>query len=370
MLFFTRLHFQGSHTRRIAAGPLRSSGSSEGSEGRHPAATTRAPARRHGLERAGLFPERPRRHDEPVVDDGGRPRPETAHAPRRLRRPRRRSPKAASLPGRGRHAHARPRGGRDRASAITLASDFDQTREKLGDEAHGLADLRALSPNGDRVALTARGKVFVAPAVQGRFIEVTRKTACATATRGSCRTARVFALSDESGEVEFWRTRRTAWAAGQLTKDGAVLRWNGQPSPDGKRSPTTTRINGSGSMISRSGPTRRSRNSPTTTSKTSPGRRIAVAGVRRPRGQHDAAGHAPRRGGWPGARHVGPVRLQPGLEQRTEVVYFLSNRNLQTVVPGPWGLYQPEPFFDKKTKLYLPLAVRAALPVRAEGRLH
>ena len=62
-----------------------------------------------------------------------------------------------------------------------------------------------LSPNGDRVALTARGQVFVAPVKQGRLVEVTRKAGV------RYREARflpdgksLLALSDESGEVEFW----------------------------------------------------------------------------------------------------------------------------------------------------------------------
>src|SRR5262249_42603248 len=33
-------------------------------------------------------------------------------------------------------------------------------------------------------------------------------------------------------------------------------------------------------------------------------------------------------------------------------LYLLSDRNLKSVVPGPWGTYQPEPFLDKKTKIY------------------
>ena len=33
-------------------------------------------------------------------------------------------------------------------------------------------------------------------------------------------------------------------------------------------------------------------------------------------------------------------------------VYFLSDRNLRTAVSSPWGIYQPEPYFDKKTQIY------------------
>jgi tricorn protease len=33
-------------------------------------------------------------------------------------------------------------------------------------------------------------------------------------------------------------------------------------------------------------------------------------------------------------------------------LYLLSDRNLKSVVASPWGTYQPEPFLDKKTKIY------------------
>ncbi len=41
-------------------------------------------------------------------------------------------------------------------------------------------------------------------------------------------------------------------------------------------------------------------------------------------------------------------------------LYFLSDRNLKSVVDDPWGIYQPEPFLDKKTKVYL-IALTAGL---------
>jgi tricorn protease len=34
-------------------------------------------------------------------------------------------------------------------------------------------------------------------------------------------------------------------------------------------------------------------------------------------------------------------------------LYFLSDRNFVSAVGSPWGSRQPEPFFDKQTKIYL-----------------
>jgi tricorn protease len=64
--------------------------------------------------------------------------------------------------------------GSDRAVPITLMSDFDQLRERWVKNAVDWISSAHLSPSGDRVAITARGQVFVAPALQGRLVEATR----------------------------------------------------------------------------------------------------------------------------------------------------------------------------------------------------
>jgi len=62
----------------------------------------------------------------------------------------------------------------DQVIPITLPSDFDQAREKWVKKPMDFLTSRSISPSGDRVALTARGQVYVAPAQQGRLTEVSR----------------------------------------------------------------------------------------------------------------------------------------------------------------------------------------------------
>src|SRR5262249_23639888 len=63
----------------------------------------------------------------------------------------------------------------DRHLPITLSSDFDQDREHWVKKPLEYLTSAHLSPDGDRVVLTARGRVFVAPHRQGRLVEATRK---------------------------------------------------------------------------------------------------------------------------------------------------------------------------------------------------
>lgn len=66
-------------------------------------------------------------------------------------------------------------GRKDTVLDITLASDLDQMREKWVRKPMEYMTAAHISPDGDRIVLTARGKVFVAPAQKGRFVEATQK---------------------------------------------------------------------------------------------------------------------------------------------------------------------------------------------------
>jgi tricorn protease len=113
--------------------------------------------------------------------------------------------------GRADHLQARPTCASSTSPAAPTRLDigclgFDQARETWVKKPMDYLTSVALSPKGDRVALTARGQVFVAPAKQGRLVEVTR-TAGVRYRRATFLPdgKGLVALSDESGEVEIWR---------------------------------------------------------------------------------------------------------------------------------------------------------------------
>ncbi len=208
-LFFTRLPFQGSHTKRYRGGTAQSIWKhAEGQAEAVPltadyAGTSKTPLWWNG--RVYFLSDRDGTMNVWSMDEGGRDlRQHTHHQGW--------DADSISL-SEGRIAYKLGAdlrlldlaSGADAALEIRLSSDFDQARETWVKKPTDYLTSVALSPKGDRVALTARGQVFVAPAKRGRLVEVTR-TAGVRYRRATFLPdgKGLVALSDESGEVELW----------------------------------------------------------------------------------------------------------------------------------------------------------------------
>ncbi|MEM7586528.1 MAG: S41 family peptidase [Acidobacteriota bacterium] len=253
--------------------------------------------------------------------------------------------------------------GEDRALRVTLATDFDQQRERWIDEPMDYLTAAHLSPDGGHVVLTARGQVFVVPVKQGRWVEAGRPdgvrfrgarflpTADAEAAASS-----LVALSDESGEVEVWRLdARGVEPREQLTEGGKELRFDVYPSPDGSRVAYTEKdhelwivelATGSQTRVAQS----------------------RFFGFRGIAWSQDSRWLAY---GVPADNFMGQIRLHsvetesdtavtsdrfnsfdPAWSPEGDWLYFLSDRHLVSLADSPWGLYQPQPFLDGKAKIY------------------
>lgn len=240
-LFFTRLNFQGSHTKRYKGGTAQNLWrfNLRGGEEAAPltadyAGTSRDPMWADGRlyfasdrdETMNLWSMKP---------DGSDLRQHTHHVGWDVKEPESDGTRIIYQLG----ADLRlfdTRDGSDRALTIGLASDFDQQRERWQTSPMDYLTAAHVSPEGDRVALTARGEVFVAPVGPGRLINVTRdKTTRYRDARFLPDGEKILALSDRTGEVEFWTYPASGIGDGeQLTTGGEILRWEGVPSPDGK----------------------------------------------------------------------------------------------------------------------------------------
>lgn len=255
--------------------------------------------------------------------------------------------------------------GNTAAVSITLASDFDQTREKWVKKPADYMTSAHLSPSGDRVVMTARGQVFVTPRHLnrgGRTIEATRGAGV------RYRDARfmpdgktLLVLSDQSdqpnspGEVEFWTLNADgSGAAKKVTSDAEVLRWEGVPSPDGNyiahhdkhfrlfihdvKAGVSTKIDES-TVDNIEG---------LVWSKDSAHLAYAVIA---PNTYRQVKVYTIASKATTVLTSDRFDSYSPAWSPDGNWVYFISDRNFETVVGSPWGTLAPEPYFDKRSKL-------------------
>ena len=379
-LFFTRLPFQGSHTKRYQGGTVQTlwRWTGEGREATPLSAdwpgTSRSPMWWEG--RVYFVTDRDGTQNLWSMDpEGGDLRQHTRHAGWDVA--------GVSLDG-GRIAYQLGADlhlldlatGRDETVAITLASDLDQTREQWVTEPLDYLTAAHLAPDGERLVLTARGEAFVAPRRQGRLVRLPR------APGVRYRDARflpdgkgLVVLSDESGEVELWRLPANGVGrAEQLTADGEILRWEAIPSPDGRYLAHTDKLQRLFLYDT----------------KTRENRRIDAAETDRFR---DLAWSPDSR--WlayvaTAENMLSVIRLygvesgrattitsdrfdsaSPAWSADGKWLFFLSDRNLKSVVPSPWGSYAPEPFLDRRTGIYqLALVAGERSPFAPADELH
>ncbi len=247
--------------------------------------------------------------------------------------------------------------GADQLIPITLASDFDQEREKWVKNPLEYLTAAHVSPDGDRLVLTARGEVFVAPVEQGRFVNATheptvRYRAASFMPDGNS----LLALSDATSELEFFRLPPNGVGKPeQLTSDGHVFRFGGEPSPDGKwiayddKNHELWLYNIGNKKSLKIGTGRQSGFSDL---QWSPDSRW-LAYVSEADNTYPQIWVYNLKDGKAAALTTDRVNsYSPFWSADGKWIYFLSERHLETAVTSPWGLREPEPFFDKPVNVY------------------
>lgn len=247
--------------------------------------------------------------------------------------------------------------GMDKKLAISLTSDFDQLREYWIDNPANYVTNISVSNDGEKVALTARGRVFVFPAKQGRSLRLSQKDGVRYRDAVFSPDGKdILTFSDESGEFEIHRYSGLGLDLGKkLTEDGTTLRFGLLPSPDGKKLAyrdlnndlwiqdlaTGKKIKASINDEDLSGAMAWSPDSKwlafgQAASNTfmqlfifnaESGKRIPLTSDR-------------------------TNSMSPQWSPDGKWIYFLSDRNFESKIGSPWGTRQPEPFWEKQIKIY------------------
>lgn len=127
--------------------------------------------------------------------------------------------------------------GKHKKIDIRLASDLEHLRETWVEKPADYITSVNPDPKGEKVAVTARGRVFAVPVKSGRTIAFTEQHDTVVRYRDAVFShdgKNIIALSDASGEFEFVEFASDgSGAAKPVTNNGKPLRYKGIPSSDG-----------------------------------------------------------------------------------------------------------------------------------------
>jgi len=258
---------------------------------------------------------------------------------------------------------------------IKLVSDHEQLREKW--DANPSRYITSVYPNkdGSKIVITARGKIFVTPVNAGRSISFSDKSNVRYRDAiFSSDGKEIITLSDESGEFEFIRMPSNGLGTSQsISKNGAVLRYEGIPSPDGlwiaysdlsQHMYVLNIVTGKSSKISTNqegvgdyswSPDSKWLSFVQTAENTMA--QIKIYNIESTKSFDLTTDRA--------------NSLSPKWSPDGKFLYFISDRSFTTIVRSPWGTRQPEPYFDASEKIYhVALQKGTRSPFRANDELY
>ena len=240
---------------------------------------------------------------------------------------------------------------------ITLASDFEQLREKWVDEPMEYLTSAHLHPNGESVVLTARGRVFVAPVHGSRLMRASVKEGVRYRdVRFMPQGDRLVGLSDETGEFEWVTLPATGVGEEEtLTSGGSILRFAQSVSPDGKwiaysdmdRDLWIVNAESKEQVL-----VSQDREGTGSVAWSPDGQWMAYEKTA-PNTFTQIRLFRPSDGARAVVTSERVNSFSPAFHPDGEFLYFLSDRNLRSLVGSPWGPRAPGPYFDETNEIFV-----------------
>lgn len=247
--------------------------------------------------------------------------------------------------------------GQDKKLAVSLTSDFDQLREYWIDNPANYVSNISVTNDGEKVALTARGRVFIFPAKQGRQLRLSQKDGVRYRDAVFSPDGKdILTFSDESGEFEIHQYSGLGLDQGKkLTADGTTLRFGLLPSPDGKKLAyydlnnelwiqdlaSGKKVKANASDEDLSGAVAWSPDSKWLAFGQAASNTFMQLFIFNPETNRRIALTSDRTNS-----------MNPQWSPDGKWIYFLSDRNFESRIGSPWGTRQPEPFWEKQIKIY------------------
>ena len=239
---------------------------------------------------------------------------------------------------------------------IKLVSDLDQLRENWDDNPSQYITSVHTDPEGEKIVITARGRVFVAPVKSGRFVSFTdKKKVRYRDAIFSHDGENIYVLSDESGEFEFISMPSNGEGSQEnITSNGDLLRYGGIPSSDGKWIAYDDLESNMYVLNVASGVSKKISTN--------------QEGIGDFRWSPDSKWLAFVQTAFNTMSQIKIYNVDigasfdlttdransfnPRWSPDGKFIYFLSDRNFKSLVGSPWGTRQPEPYFDVSEKIY------------------